>query len=121
MVPHLRFKVDENLPIEVAERLQQGGYEAETVSAERMSGSSDAVIADICRREKRALITLDTGFADIRAYPPDQYVGLIVLRLRRQDKHYVLRVLTHLMDVLSREPLEGHLWIVEEERIRIRG
>ena len=75
----------------------------------------------VCQREKRALITLDTDFADIRAYPPQEFPGLIVLRLHGQEKTHVLEILDHLMRVLSSEPLEQHLWIVEETRIRIRG
>ena len=68
-----------------------------------------------------ALITLDLGFADIRAYPPEQSPGLIVLRLRRQDKLTVLGVVVRPIGVLSEETLSGHLWVVDEERIRIRG
>lgn len=117
----LRFKVDENLPLELAEHLRRAGYEALTVSEEQLSGSSDAVVADVCRRERRVLITLDVDFGDIRAYPPAEYAGLVVLRLRRQDKLHVLAVVKRLINLLSREALEGHLWIVEEERVRTRG
>jgi hypothetical protein len=46
-----------------------------------MGGQSDSKIGDIVCAEKRALITLDLDFADIRSYPPEQYAGLIVLRL----------------------------------------
>ena len=66
-------------------------------------------------------MTLDMDFADIRSYPPAEYPGLIVLRLRQQDKPYVMDVLARLTRVLRRESPEGHLWIVEEGRIRIRG
>jgi hypothetical protein len=59
-------------------------------------------------------------FASIRAYPPADFPGLIVLRLRRQDKPHVLDVLARLVQVLRAELLEGTLWIVEEDRIRIR-
>ncbi len=52
--------------------------------------------------------------------PTKQFPGLIVLRLRRQDKPCVLEILSHLVAVLSSEPLEHHLWTVEEDRIRIR-
>ena len=67
------------------------------------------------------MITLDADFADIRAYPPEQFPGLIVLRLRRQDKLHVLEVIGRLIPLLSSEPLEHLLWIVEETRLRIRG
>ena len=117
----MKFKVDENLPIEVAEVLKRGGHQASTVVDEGLEGASDRQIAKICRREKRALITLDVGFADLRAYPPGEYPGLIVFRLSRQDKAYVLNILTSLTASIEQEELMGKLWIVQENRIRIRG
>jgi len=117
----MKFKVDENLPIEVADSLRQAGYDAASVPEQRLEGSPDPDIAYVCQQEGRALITLDTDFADIRAYPPEQFPGLIVLRLRRQDKLHVLETLGRLTPVLSSEPLEHLLWIVDETHIRIRG
>jgi hypothetical protein len=60
-------------------------------------------------------------FSDIRNYPPSEFPGLVLLRLRQQDKPYVLDVFMHLIQVLHQEPIDGQLWIVEENRIRIRG
>ncbi len=117
----MQFKVDENLPLEVAEFLRKEGYDARTVLEQGLSSEADADVASLCQREGRALLTLDTDFADIRAYPPEQYPGLIVLRLRRQDKPHVLQLLAHLTKQFSREPLNRHLWIVEEGQIRVRG
>jgi predicted nuclease of predicted toxin-antitoxin system len=117
----MKFKVDENLPVEAAESLRHAGHDAVTVTEQHLEGSPDLDIAFICQEEERALITLETDFADIRAYPPKQYPGLIVLRLRRQDKHYILKILDHLITVLSSEQLENLLWIVDETHIRIRG
>jgi hypothetical protein len=51
----------------------------------------------------------------------ESYPGLIALRLSQQDKPHVLSVLAHLVPLLEQEPLEQHLWIVEERRVRIRG
>jgi predicted nuclease of predicted toxin-antitoxin system len=117
----MEFKVDENLPVEVADLLRQAGYDAVTVLEQHLGGSPDPDIASVCQEEGRVLITLDTDFADIRVYPPAQFPGLIVLRLHRQDKPYVLEVVDHLIPTLSSEPLEHLLWIVEETRLRIRG
>jgi predicted nuclease of predicted toxin-antitoxin system len=117
----MKFKVDENLPVEVASLLRQAGYDAATVSEQHLAGSPDSDIASVCQQEGRALITLDTDFADIRAYPPEKFLGLIVLRLREQDKPHVLEILDHLIPVLSSEPLKHLLWIVDEMHIRIRG
>ena len=117
----MRFKIDENLPVEVAELLRAEGHDAITVHDQELSGASDPRIAAVCRGETRAIITLDTDFATIQAYPPALYPGLIVLQLRRQDKPYVLQICSRLVPLFAKEPLERHLWIVEDRRMRIRG
>lgn len=116
----MRFKLDENLPAEAAVLLREAGHDATTVLEQAMGGEPDASVADVCRREARTLVTLDTDFADIRAYPPEAYSGLLVLRLRQQDKPHVLGVLRRLLPLLNREPLDRALWIVEEDRIWVR-
>ncbi len=117
----MKFKIDENLPVDVANLFAEQGYDAITVFQENLEGSPDSDISIVCQREERALVTLDTDFADIREYPPQDFPGLIVLRLKRQDKPHVLSVVKHLIKLLSKEPLKYHLWIVEEERVRISG
>jgi predicted nuclease of predicted toxin-antitoxin system len=116
----MRFKVDENLPIEVVELLSEAGHGAVTVQEQQMRGSDDAEVATICREEERILVTLDLDFADIRSYPPSEYPGLVVLRLKQQDKPHVLGVFSRLVGVFQEESVESSLWIVEEGRIRIR-
>ena len=66
-------------------------------------------------------MTLDLHFGDIRAYPPGDYAGIIVLRLERQDKHHVLEVMRRLVPLFETEPLAGRLWTVDEHAVRIRG
>lgn len=117
----MKFKIDENLPVEVAELLRQAGYDAVTVVEQHLGGSSDPNVARVCQQENRALITLDTGFADIRTYPPNQYAGIIVLRLKEQDKASVLEVCADLVRLLAEESLTNSLWIVDEQHLRIRN
>jgi len=117
----LRFKVDENLPVEVVALLAAAGHQADTVIDERLGGASDADLAALCVREGRVLMTLDLDFGDIRAYPPKNFAGLIVLRLDSQDRGHVLDVCSRLIEPLGKEPVAGLLWIVESSRIRVRG
>ena len=116
----MKFKIDENLPVDVAGILQQAGHEADTVHSEGITGADDVKISRICQREQRVLLTLDLGFSDIRAYPPTEFEGIIVLRLMRQDKIYVLDIIQRLINALDQDELKGKLWIVDEKRIRIR-
>jgi hypothetical protein len=63
---------------------------------------------------------LDLDFADIHAYPPRNYSGIVVFRLKRQDKLTVLVVGERLLKAFQDSSLEKQLWIVDEGRIRIR-
>jgi predicted nuclease of predicted toxin-antitoxin system len=117
----VRFKIDENLPPESSALLQNSGHDALTVWDQRLQGQPDLTIARVCQEERRIFITLDLDFADIRTYPPDQYSGLIVMRLNSQSRTYVLRVLRGLLPILEKECIEGRLWIVDDTTVRIHG
>lgn len=113
------FKVDENLHSEVAELLRKAGHDALTVFDQGLRGHAE--IALVCRDEQRAIVTLNLDFSDIREYPPEDYGGIIVLRLLDQSRPAVLRVLERMLPLFVAEPLAGHLWIAEEDRVRIRS
>ena len=100
--------------------LQQKGYDALTVLDQQLGGEADNEIAAICQQEDRIIVTLDLDFADIRAYPPKDFAGLIVLRLKYQDKLHIMKVVERLLETLKSESLEKKLWIVSEHRVRIR-
>lgn len=117
----MKFKVDENLPVEIVQMLRANRHDAETIHDERLGGADDPRIAARCRREGRVLITLDLDFADIRAYPPHRYPGFLVLPLRRQDKPAVLSAFRRVLPELARRTVIHRLWIIEETRVRIRG
>jgi predicted nuclease of predicted toxin-antitoxin system len=117
----VRFKIDENVHVDVAATLRASGHDATTVHEQQMVGAPDRDLASVCRDERRALVTQDLDFADVRQYPPGEFHGLIVFRLARQDAPNVLAVVDSLLPLLDAEPLEGLLWIVEESRVRVRG
>jgi predicted nuclease of predicted toxin-antitoxin system len=116
----MRFKVDENLHPDAADLLRSAGHDAMTVYDQGLRGHTDEDIATICQREQRAIVTLDLDFSNIRQYPPEDYPGIIVLRLEKKSRPFVLNALTQILPLLATEPLAGHLWIVEEQRVRIR-
>ena len=117
----MRFKIDENLPPEMAARLREQGHDALTVGDQGLRGRPDSDVAEVCQAEGRALITLDLGFADIRAHPPEHYAGLLVLRLASQSRSQVLAAFERVLPRLTRERLAGRLWIIEDATLRVRG
>lgn len=116
----MKFKIDENLPLEFAEILQNAGYDALTVLDQNLRGEPDTRISSICQQEDRILITLDLDFADIRAYPPQDYPGIVVIRTDRQDKYHLISRLHQLLSLLTVEPIHNRLWILEDTQLRIR-
>jgi len=116
----VRFKTDENLPVEAALIFRDHGFEAETVWHESLSGADDEAIANGLRAENRILVTLDLDFSNIRAYPPDEYSGIVVLRLKTQDKPTVLNYIRRVLTAIEKRSPVGELWIVQHDRIRFR-
>ena len=62
----MKFKIDENMPLEAAALLRDAGYDATTVSDQNLTGASDSSLITVCQKEERVLVTLDNDFADIR-------------------------------------------------------
>ena len=117
----MNFKIDENLPAELGHLLAAAGHDAPTVLDQNLGGQPDRRIMEVCKIEKRTLITIDNDFADVRTYPPHDCSGIIVLRLSRQDKPFVLDTVRRSVPTIGMETLDGRLWIVEDQRIRIRS
>lgn len=85
-----RLKTDENMPDSVAAFLRGAGHNVTTVLEEKLGGAADPRVAEICRTEGRALVTLDRGLGDIRTYPPAEHHGIVVLRPRDQSVDSIL-------------------------------
>lgn len=117
----MKFKIDENLPVEISEILSNAGYDSKTVNDQKLQGSKDSVIIEICKNERRVLITLDIDFTDIRLYPPEEYSGIIVLRGKIYSKNHLINIFRKVIPLFNSESLDRYLWIIEETKIRIRG
>jgi predicted nuclease of predicted toxin-antitoxin system len=117
----MRAKLDENLPFEAAELLRTAGWECDSVYDEGIAGADDPEVAAACQAGARVLFTLDLDFADIRAYPPSEYVGIVVLRPTEPSRRQVLQLVSRALPVLSANWMDHRLWIVEPARVRVRG
>jgi len=65
----LRFKLDENLPLQLKRLFTESGHDAVTVLDQGMGGTADSDVAFACRNEERVLLTQDTDFADSNTPP----------------------------------------------------
>ena len=115
----IRIKLDENLPSDAKVLLVAAGFDAMSVFDQQLHGKPDTEVARVCREEGRVLITLDLDFANTRAFAPTEHPGIIVLRPSRQDRRSVVTLLERTIHRLRSETLDGHLWIVGDDRVRI--
>lgn len=47
----MKFKIDENLPIELAGLLQDEGYDASTIYSEFLKGAKDPTVIAVCHKK----------------------------------------------------------------------
>lgn len=116
----MKFKIDENLPSELVGDLRAAGHEAETVLEEGLVGSPDPPILDRVKREGLVLLTMDRGIADVRAYPPEHYPGIVLFRPRTSGRGAVLAFIRRHLPALLQADLPGRLLVMSERGIRIR-
>ncbi len=115
----MRIKLDENVGARGMQILEDGGCDVATVVAEDLCCSSDEILIEVCRAERRVLVSLDKDFSSILRFPPARYAGIVVLRLPeplvRADIEDALR---RFLDASIGEDLVGRLWIIDTRRIR---
>jgi predicted nuclease of predicted toxin-antitoxin system len=116
----MKFKMDENLPVEAAVPLTEAGHDVHTVYQEGLCGSPDSKISEVCCIEKRILITLDTDFCNIITYPPSEHAGIVVIRTLDQSKPEILWIIQEVLLPHLTEAVQGKLWILQKDSIRIR-
>jgi uncharacterized protein (DUF433 family) len=71
----VKFKLDENLSRRAADLIRVAGHDVVTVPDQGLRGTADETLFEVCRREGRALITLDRDFGQVLRYPPTASAG----------------------------------------------
>lgn len=118
----MRFLVDADLPRATAALLDSYGHEAVDVRDIGLRSAKDSEIATYARQQGLCLLTGDVDFSDIRTYPPQQYPGLVVLKIpRNATARYILSLLEGFLQqdhIIAM--VHGKLAVVEPGRVRLR-
>lgn len=118
----MRFLVDADLPRSTVALLHRYGHEALDVRDLSLGSATDAQIARYAQQQTLCVLTGDTDFADLRAYPPSQYHGLVLLEIPAEA---TAATILALLERFLQQPhlmaqLPGKLAIVEPGRVRLR-
>jgi len=115
-----RFKVDENLPDEIAELLRSRGHDAVTVVDQGWCGLPDDELWRRVQHEVRWLVTADKEFGDIRRYRPGTHAGVLLLRSRQEGLDDYIGLATEAVRRLDFDDASGGVVVVTDRGARIR-
>ena len=116
----MKFKIDENLPVELATDLQLAGHDADTVLDEHLAGATDPVVVAAAQQEGRIVLTLDKGIANLTHHPMHTHAGVVLFRPGESGRLAVMNFIrSRLAELLSME-LANRVTVVSERRIRVR-
>jgi predicted nuclease of predicted toxin-antitoxin system len=116
----MRFKLDENMPEDLATDLATLGHDAATCRQEGLAGGRDATVAAHAKAEGRILVTFDLDFSNVHNFPPAGHTGIVVFRLHSQAIPACRLAFTRLLTSVPEGDFDGNLIVVEDTRVRIR-
>ncbi len=118
----MRFLVDANLPRSLVAAIARLGHEVEFARDVGLGSAPDDAVATRARERAAAIVTRDLDFADVRNYPPEQFAGIVVIRVPddMQAAQIVQVALSFFRVAKFMDNLSGRLAIVEPDRVRIR-
>lgn len=115
----MNVKLDENLGARGAAILRAAGHRVSTVAEEGLCSASDRKLLEVCRAERKCLVTLDLDFGNPLRFIPSHHAGIAVLRLpRRSTADDLFDAVRTLATGLATGTVEGKLWIVQRGHIR---
>jgi len=117
----MRIKLDEKLPVTLAQRLIHLGHEADTARDEGLCGRDDATIWEAAQREGRFLVTQDLDFSDIRRFLPGTHCGILLLRLQMPGLTALETRVVGLFESEDVRSWSGCLVIATDRKLRIRS
>jgi predicted nuclease of predicted toxin-antitoxin system len=112
-------KLDENVPDSVGGILRAAGHNVALARDQGLAGATDNHVLAVAASEGRTLVTLDRDFTNILRHSPIATAGIVVIRLHEQTLARIRRAATVLASRLSPESTKGHLWVLDESRLRI--
>jgi predicted nuclease of predicted toxin-antitoxin system len=116
----MRVKLDENLPLQIAPRLQALGNDVHTTQAEGLLGCNDSDLWAAAQRESCILITQDLDFSDARRFTTGTHHGIVLIRLRSPSR---IKLLERIEEIFQHEDVStwaGCFIVVTEQKVRVR-
>ena len=92
----MKIIVDEHIPLMTVRALRSMGHDVRDIRGTSDEGMQDEALWEMAQREGHLLITTDKGFAQYRTA---QHHGILIVRLRRPNRH---RIHHRIMQAMAR-------------------
>lgn len=119
----LRFFADHCISTFTVDALRDAGHEVLCLKDHLPVESPDSAVIAKAQEVGAILVSLNGDFADIVAYPPARYKGIVGLQVRNHPEvtaQIMERLLGYLRAHSSMDYYRGKLLVVEADRIRLR-
>ena len=108
----MEILVDENIPLMSVEQLREMGHDVLDIRGTADQGISDKLLWNKTYAERRLLITTDRGFA---RYRDTEHYGILIVSLRRPNRHKINERVIEAMRLFSPEQWPGLLVVMRDE------
>lgn len=119
----LRFFSDQCVPTEISDILRRHGHEVALLREVLPIRSPDPVVIAKAQELDAILLSLNGDFADIVAYPPARYRGIVAVQLHNHPE-IIPQLMEGLVAFLDAHPAQefyyAKLFLIEVHRVRIR-
>jgi predicted nuclease of predicted toxin-antitoxin system len=119
----LRFLADHCISNSIVQALRDANHDVQRLRDVLPVESPDPTVIAKAQDLDSILLSLNGDFADIVAYPPASYKGIIAIQVRNHPE-ILPKVMARLVEYLHSQPAMAHyrgkLLVVEIDRIRIR-
>jgi predicted nuclease of predicted toxin-antitoxin system len=110
----VKLKLDANLGARGRRLLVEAGHDVASAESQGLALAPDETLIAVCTVEGRALVTLDTDFANALRYPPARYAGIVVVRTTpRATASDIEAALAALLRAVGDSLLTGRLLVVD--------
>lgn len=119
----MRLLLDHCVPNLAGKLLSEAGHEVVRLAECLPMDSPDPVVLSKADELDAVLVSLNSDFSDITAYPPATHRGIIALLIKNRPETVtpiIQRLTAYLDQHHERREMDGKLLIVEPHRIRLR-
>lgn len=115
----MKLKLDENLPVTLAARLSERGYDVDTVRDEGLGGRPDETVWQAAQTEARFLVTQDLDFSDTRKFIPGTHHGILLVRLPDSEQWRVADYVVGWLSDAEASSWSGCVIVATPNKVRV--